>query len=152
MKRKIFQGLALLAVPLFAGLTSCGHPYFGHHGRHGRMDDKTVYKISDKIASKLDMTDEQKGKMKILADKIVKKLPEFQAHRAEMGDTVLKQFQSDTFDTKEVNALAKKHEESMKGFHEFAVKSLEEFHSILTPDQRKKVAERITEHRKRFNK
>lgn len=147
MKRKLIVGLSLIGIPLLAGLGACSHPHFGHHCSR-KSPEKHVQKIADKIAWKLDMTDDQKVKLDQLADKVTKKIPEFRENKKNTGDAVLKQFESETFNRKEMEEVSRKNSEAIKDFQNFALDSFEEFHSILTTEQRKKVAEKIKDHRK----
>jgi Spy/CpxP family protein refolding chaperone len=104
------------------------------------MSAEDVHRIADRIASKLDMDDAQKEKMRTLSDKISAKLPEMQSRRKEMSSVAIRQFESGTFNTQEVSGIMSEHEKSMRGMHDFMVASLAEFHAILTPEQRTKVA------------
>lgn len=134
MNFKLLTGLSvLLSASVFGA--SCGRPFY----RHRHFTPENVKKISDRIASKLDMNDVQKKKMDELSKKIAQRLPLIQKHRREMSDVVLKQFESDSFNRGEVEASMKSHQDEMLEMQKFAASSMEEFYSILTPEQRKKV-------------
>lgn len=144
MKLKLFTGLSMLISAAVLG-AACGRPHFHHR----EVTEDHVNRVSEKIADRLDMDQNQKGKMKLLAEKIAAKLPLIKKHRTEMSESVQKQFSSDSFDRSGFEAMMKEHQSEMEEMHSFAAESMEEFHSILSPEQRKKVVDFMQNHREK---
>ena len=142
MKLKIFTGLSMLLSAAVFG-AACGRGHFHHR----EVTEDHINRVSERIADKLDMNDVQKEKMKRLSEKIAAKLPVMKRHRSEMSDMVSRQFSSDTFNRSEVEESMKSHQDQMKEMHSFIAASMEEFHGILTPEQRKKVIDFMEKNR-----
>ena len=120
-----------------------------HFCHHSRMTPEKLEKISGIIESKLDFDEAQKAKMKKLVKRISDEMPAFREKRETARDLMLKQFESDAFDKTEVSKTLQGFEKDVPKMRELMVSAAAEFHSILTPEQRKKVVEHMKKHKEK---
>ncbi|MES0490374.1 MAG: Spy/CpxP family protein refolding chaperone [Leptospirales bacterium] len=145
----MFKTIAIVAgiVGVIGGVMAIGCHSYGHHGYGHKFSSEHMHKGADKIASKLDMTSEQKERLYKLTDKIVKEVPGYRDTREKVANVFLAQFESDTFDSRAVNSVLIGAEKDVTKMRKLVVESTAEFHDILTPEQRAKVVEKWKKHR-----
>jgi len=148
MKQKLLTGISLVGSLALLGSFGACHAHFGH-GYHHHFDARHIEKIANRIASRLDLDDGQKVRFQALTDKVVARMTEIHKQHGKLPDAVIAQFESDRFDRQALNSALQGHEQFMRENREFAVSTLEEFHSILTPQQRAKVVEFIKKRTKK---
>ncbi|OGG96641.1 MAG: hypothetical protein A2527_03530 [Candidatus Lambdaproteobacteria bacterium RIFOXYD2_FULL_50_16] len=137
--------LAALTAFLALGLAACSHY---------RMDpEKQSVYILDKLKSELNLTPEQVTATSKIKDEIVafhKANHPNQAGPMAMGGALGNAVKADQLDKTALKAQMMEHRSQMQAKHEthmdFMLTKLEEFHKILTPEQRIKLAKLIEEH------
>jgi Spy/CpxP family protein refolding chaperone len=126
---------------------------FSHCWAHGDPEKKVNW-ITKKISSELDLNDTQKEKLNSIKEEILAKHSEFKStnKREEHLNRFLEEIKKDSLDREFLVEIS---DEKMQHFEEirsFAVEKLIEFHAILTPEQKEKLAEKITEFHEKFHK
>lgn len=139
----IVTGTALLALFFAAG---CRHSHCGYgHGFH-----KNPKEISQKISSKLGLDEGQKIKMDNLVKKTFDQMPDMKKNREVLVSELIREFESEKYDKASLNRILTDMENDVKKMKELMLNSGEEFFNILTPDQRKKVVEKLKKHQERM--
>ncbi len=141
MKKRNLLLITVSSLFLVTGFTACRH---GHH--RGGFDEFDIEAATNRIASRLDLSESQKTDLNAIATEIAAKAKEMHADREtrhqELADLVRQETISrDVADRMITDKLA-----NMQEFADFAADRLVAFHATLTPEQREKVAEHIEEH------
>jgi Spy/CpxP family protein refolding chaperone len=129
--------LAALAVGALA-LSGCNR----HCGWNASPEKKADH-IAKKIASELDLSAEQKLKLDKIKLDLLGRKGEFQAVHAGMKDMLMGQLRGASVDTAVINKGLDEREGKMKEMRGFLVSEFAEFHAMLTPAQREKLAVRL---------
>lgn len=138
--RYAFPVLAITAGALF--LSGCHH---GHCGWKASPEKKADH-IAKKIAKELNLTAGQKTKLdKIKADILARK-GEFTAVHAGLKDMLMGQIRSASVDTAMINQGLEDREAKIKELRGFMVAEFAEFHAMLDPAQREKLASKLERH------
>ena len=99
------------------------------------------------ITKKLDLDENQVGKLESIKDKLQKLCDQHKKERAEKTKLVIEMIQADQLDQVKViellNEKMQKIEESAPGI----VEMIADFHSTLSPEQKQIVIEKIEEHK-----
>ena len=133
--------IVILLIGLIGIFSNCHRrPMFC--GFHGSLEKKTKW-ILKKISKELDLNENQKVELKRITDEILIKRQEFKGSHAEIFNTVLAQVNSDTLDQEKLNQLFEGKELEFKEMRFFLISKMADFHSILTPEQRQKLAEKM---------
>ena len=141
--KKLF--LAGLVIAAFSAIF-CGHKMC-HKGMHG-ISDKHINRMVEKIADELYLDEKQQEKLNSIKEEILAKRPQLEKTSKETKDLFTKEIGKDNFDAAKINKdLDQKHEE-MKEFRVFLVEKLAEFHAVLSPQQKKELAEHIEKKKK----
>jgi len=141
MVRRFFRyvfPLAALAAGALA-LSGCHHRCCGWKST---AEDKANH-IAKKLASELDLSADQKLKLDKIKLDLLGRKGEFQAVHAGMKDLLLGQLRAGSVDTSAVNKGLDDREAKMKEMRGFLVAELAEFHAMLNPAQREKLAVRL---------
>jgi uncharacterized membrane protein len=134
--RFAFPVLAITAGALF--LTGCHR----RCGWNSSPEEKANY-TAKKVAGELGLNAEQKIKLdKIKADLLARKA-DFQAVHGGFRDLLLGQIRSASVDTAKLNQGLEEREAKMKDLRGFLVAEFAEFHAMLNPDQREKLASKL---------
>ena len=155
-KKTILIFILVIALGGF-GLHYCGHHrdggYHGHHGwHHGGNPEKKAEYIVKRIKSKLDLTDAQVVKVNKIKDDILAKRKEMKSLKKGIAKEVIAQTKKDKVDQEKLNQLFASKEKKIKELRGFMVAKYAEFHAILTPKQRKELAELMEDRFKRWHK
>ncbi|TAL35343.1 MAG: periplasmic heavy metal sensor [Spirochaetes bacterium] len=142
MKRST-RFIAVASVIAVAGLAFAG---CAHHW----SPEKRADYMAKKIASKLDLNDEQKAKLYAIKDEAVAKFKEERAGHKAMRAEAIALVKKDKVERAEVEKLFSEREEHMKRLRPFIIDKIIEFHAILTPEQRAKAAELMEEFQKKM--
>jgi uncharacterized membrane protein len=140
MVRRFFRyafPLAALAVGALA-LSGCHRSC----GWKSTPEEKANH-IAKKLASELDLSSEQKLKLDKIKLDLLGRKGEFQAVHAGMKDMLLGQLRSGSADTAAINKGLEDREAKLKEMRGFLVAEFAEFHAMLNPDQREKLAVRL---------
>ncbi|XDD50686.1 Spy/CpxP family protein refolding chaperone [Leptospira sp. WS92.C1] len=128
------SGLILIAAVLFAG--GC---------RYYKSPEKRAEYVVKKITSELDLNDSQKTELNRIKDEVLSKRKELKLEGPRIPAEVLAQFRQPTLDEKKINKPFELEMNKMTEMRSFMTKKAIEFHAILTPEQRNKLVDLITE-------
>jgi periplasmic protein CpxP/Spy len=146
MKKTLIIAAGVLSVAALGFvLQGCGHGPWGHHSPEKRAE----YAVKH-IASKLDLTDEQKTKLNAIKDEIVAKFKEERGKHKGTREQAVALWKQDTVNRADVEKLFAEREEHMKTMRPFIIDKLIEFHGMLTPEQRAKAAGIMEEFHKKM--
>lgn len=138
------------ATVVLGGLSACSR------GHHGPMTEERVAEWSgkavDRVGRKLDLSAEQKGKLDVLADKLVAQ------RKAWVGDTPDPRAQLQTlvagtqFDRAKAQALFERKTQVLQGAGPEVIGALGDFYDSLNPEQQAKVRELMQRRHGWFNR
>ncbi len=100
-------------------------------------------KIAGRIARELDLTAEQKTKLDAMKAEVVDRITRLHEDKAKVHDEVLALVKSDRVTEKDINRLVEQREAKWQELKPFLVDTLVDFHRMLTPEQRNKLAEKM---------
>jgi Spy/CpxP family protein refolding chaperone len=127
-------GIVALFISIVTLLSDCGR-------RDYIITPERVEGISQRIQNRLEMVDAQREVMAELTKKIIDKLPVWKEQRRRTRDMIIEQFEGESFDRAAAESVFRQNENDMREMNAFYISILAEFHSILTPEQRRAVAE-----------
>jgi Spy/CpxP family protein refolding chaperone len=137
MLRFAFPVLAITAGALF--LSGCR----GRHcGWHASPEEKADH-ITKRIAKELDLRPEQKTKLDKIKTDILARKADFQAVHAGFREIALGQIRSASVDQAKLNQNLEEREAKIKELRTFLVAEFAEFHAMLDPAQREKLASKL---------
>ncbi len=130
--------ITLCALFLIGGVAAC------KHGRHpGGFDEFDLAAATDRIASRLDLTESQKADLERIAGEIAEKAKAMHADRESLHKEIADLVRQDAIDRADIDRLVDEKMEKMVTMVDFTAERLIAFHSTLTPEQREKIATRI---------
>ncbi len=136
---------------LITGLLFSGALFWGCRHGHGSPEKKAEW-IVGKISSELDLTDDQKLEIDRIKDEVLEKFREHRKTRKAMHERVIRLVKSDTLDVDEINRIFDEKEARHREMRPFIIEKIVEFHRILKPEQKEKLAEKLEEFGKRHAK
>lgn len=142
MKTLYYAGLIIGAFTLVS-LFAC---HSGHIWATGKWKHNPE-KGAAKIAKQLGLDKEQEKQVKLILEEAVKAAPEHQEMRRQFIDETIRQLEADQFDREGLTKLLTEIEDDLNKTKEVFVKSAEEFHAVLTPEQREKLAAKVKKHK-----
>ena len=105
-----------------------------------------------RLSKKLKLNDSQKQKLNQIKDEVLIKVQKVKGSHEEMFNTFLLQVQSESIDEQALNQLFEGKETEFKEMRTFLIAKFAEFHGILEPGQRAKLAELMNKfHRKKHH-
>ena len=129
--------IAALAGTAFL-LSGCHRRCGWHHSPEKRADW-----VARKISSELDLDAAQKAKLDTIKAAILARRSDFRAVHAGMKDILLGQIRAGAVDTSKLAQAFEEKEAKMKELRGFLVAEFAEFHAMLTPAQREKLAAKL---------
>lgn len=140
MKRTIpiFIVLAVLSALVFTGCY--------------RTPEQRAAHFVDRISDELKLNDAQKIHLDRIKDEFLAKRLEMIRDRNEVYDEAIGFMKSDTIDRAKLDALTEKSQGRTGDAVKFFFAKFAEFHDMLTPEQRAKVAEHLNEHREKHRR
>ncbi len=132
---------------VLGGLTACGH-HRHEYGANMSAEDQAQMrtKIMDRVASKLDLTAEQKQRLGVLADKLQEQRAALAGKtsnpRAELQALVA----ADKFDRTRAQALVSEKTAALNSKSPEVITALADFYDALTPAQQAKVRDAMQGH------
>ena len=145
MKGAIVTGLTGVVIfALIAGIfVGCGHRSY----RSGIQDSgKHIEWVSKKIADRLELTADQKASLEEIITEIHEKRKEGSAWRKSAQQDVISLVRQTQIEQKDIERLVDAHRQHMEKVVAFLSDRVIEFHALLTPEQREKLAEEIEKH------
>ena len=141
MKKKWIIIIGIVGILLTSGVVAC------HRGCHpGGFDEFDLAAATNRIASRLDLSDSQKAQLERIAGEIMAKAKALHADRDSHCQQLADLIRQDTIDKEEVDGMIDQKMAQMREMADFALERLIVFHGTLTPEQREKIASRIEEH------
>ncbi len=100
-------------------------------------------KIAVIIIRELDLTADQKVKFNAMKAEIVDRITRLHADKAKIHGEVLALVKSDQVSEKDITRLIEQREAKWQELKPFVVDTIVDFHRMLTPEQRNKLAEKM---------
>jgi protein CpxP len=148
-KITLITGVILTVLIILAACRS----KISHCWAHGDPEKRAKW-ICNKITSELDLDDAQKVQLNRIKEEILAKHREFKSESKQ--DEHVQRFLTEvTKDSLDRNFLLEVTDEKMRQLDEmraFLVDKLVEFHAMLTPEQKEKLTEKITEFHETYHK
>jgi Spy/CpxP family protein refolding chaperone len=138
----------IIALSVVLGVVASGALFLGCRHKY-KSPEKRAEWIVGKIASELDLDDDQKLELDRIKDEALEKYREHREKRKAIHGRVIELVKSDTLDVDEVNRIFDEREKKMKKMRPFIIEKITEFHRILKPEQKEKLAEKLQEFKKR---
>ena len=126
-------------------ITGCSHRRCGHHG-------KSAEKIVKRLSSYLDLNETQSQKLSEIKDEVITKFEGFKGSKTAVKEAIIEQTRGDQIDEAALNSLFETKESQWKETRAFLISKYAEFHAVLTPDQRTKLADKAGKMHKRWGK
>ena len=118
-----------------------GHGFFAH-GKHGTSHGGII----EHLSTELDLTEEQKQKVASITEEIKQRHGACDEIHADAFKKIKEEIKSDELNKETFKSLFSMEKSCKDEMHDFFVEKLAEFHSILKPEQRNKLADRMTDH------
>lgn len=136
------------ATIIMGGLTACGHRY-EHHGWNVSAEDRVKFRdrMIDRVSNKLDLNDDQKKRLVVLADKLHEQRSAFAGQAGEPRAAVQALVAGDKFDRARAQALVSEKTAAVTAKSPEVIAALADFYDSLTPAQQAKVRE-FMQHRR----
>ncbi|MEM7181310.1 MAG: Spy/CpxP family protein refolding chaperone [Spirochaetota bacterium] len=128
--KKIFVILLISSISL-GFLSNC---------RRFKTFEERVEWVTSKLSSKLDLDDEQKKALDKIKLDIIGKKDEIGLNRGKAMEEVIAEIKKDTFDKERVNTIFTSNQEKRDKMRRFFIDKMAEFHTVLRPEQREKLA------------
>jgi periplasmic protein CpxP/Spy len=99
--------------------------------------------LVDRISSKLDLTKEQVVKLNKIKDEILARIKTYQSDREIIHKELMEMAKSDKLDRNKLENFINKREARMKDLKPLLIDKIVEFHDMLTPEQKNRIAEKM---------
>lgn len=116
--------------------------------RHHSMEQRAEW-IVKKVSSELDLDDKQKTELQRIKKEILDKRKELDLKM--IPEEIVDQIRLNQIDESKVNSAFETNGAKRDQMRIFMTKKFIEFHAVLTPEQRNKLADRITKLLKKHN-
>ncbi len=133
--------ITLCALFLIGGVAACKH---GHHP--GGFDEFDLAAATDRIASRLDLTETQTADLKQIAREIAEKAKAMHADHESRHQELASLIRQDAIGRDVVEGLITTKMEHLREMADFTAERLIAFHAMLTPEQREAIATHIENH------
>ena len=120
--------------------------------RHCSSPEKKAQWAANRIKKKLKLNDEQAKTVDKIKEEILAKKADFESLKEGLHKDFLEQIKSDSFDETKINQVLESKERKFKELRLFLVDKAGEFHAILTPEQREKLAKKAEKMHKRHSR
>lgn len=144
--RRLFRfAPAVLVVAAGAFLMAgCRHPHCGWGGSPEEKADK----VAGRLAKELGLTEAQKSRLDAIKNDVMARKGDFKALKEGFHAEAVAQIRAGSVDVDKLNADLSEREAEAKELRAFLVAKFAEFHAILEPAQREKLAQRLEKHHK----
>jgi len=138
----------LLALPLvFTGLIgglmlSCCHGK-GRAGGRGVFHKEHAKWIEKKLIKELDLDEKQQKVLNRIHDELTARQEECGPVHQRMKESILSKIRRESLDKDALKESFQSGKECKEDMHEFFLSKMAEFHAVLTPEQRDKLADKI---------
>jgi len=114
---------------------------YARHGSGWISPEKKADWLVEIASKELDLSTDQKAKLNQIKDEVLAKMQTFRGLREGLREEVLSQVRKESVDQQKLNQLLGEKEAQIKEMRTFLVAKFAEFHGMLTPEQRLKLAE-----------
>lgn len=140
MKRRtklVIAGIG--AITLLGGsLVACGHKY--------KDPEQRAEWITDKVASKLELNQEQRAQLDKLSTTILEAKQEHQKGKEQKRQEILAMLQEETFDQDKALTMVKEKTRFIEQQAPAVISAYADLHKMLSAEQRAKIGEHLNEH------
>ena len=145
VKGFLFTGLAILVILTVFSLVFVG---CGRRGYHSTVEDskERMEWFSGKIADRLDLSANQKSRVEELLTELHDKRGEGRQWHQSVRQEMLALVRQEQVDQEDINRVVEPVRQHMEEIVAFAGDRIIEFHALLTPAQREKLAKEIEDH------
>lgn len=126
------------------------HRRMGHCFFHASSERRAEF-IVKKISKELDLNDQQQTRLEQIKDEIITKKDEFKGVREDLFNAILTQIKSEKVDQDVLNQLFESKETQMKEMRGFMLTKLAEFHQMLEPEQKLRLAEKMEKFHNKYH-
>lgn len=137
--------MILFSIVAMAGLVFASNCR-GHHSFEKRMEW-----VADKLTSKLDLDETQIAKLNAIKSEVVAKHKELKPKRDAWMTEVISQIRKDSVDVKTLDKLSNEQDSRHVEMRKLFQAKMIEFHAVLKPEQREKLANLVEKFSKKFN-
>ena len=136
--------IALLVITVIA-TTGCR--------RRHRMPEPSLFLqkqatfLINKISKELNFTEEQKAISNKIKEEIIVKHEEMRKNRGKYKGEIIELIRSDRITKEQIYKFLESKELKRKKMQDFMIEKAVQFHSMLTPEQREKIIEKIEKHK-----
>lgn len=113
---------------------------------HGDYSEKHADRIVEIVSDRLDLTQTQKATLENIKRDLLAKRDQMKALHAGLVNEFVEQIKNENFDKEKLNQSLGQREASFKEIRAFVVTKAAEFHAVLTPEQRVKLAESLSKY------
>ena len=150
MKRRTLIGIAgAVVVSLVAG--AAAYAVGAPGGRHPLMR-RMVSAVLDEALDQAQVTPDQRARIYAARDRVFATLDQARQDRQSRRDDMLRLFESDQLDPGQLGALHQQGEAERQRIADAIGQALVEVHDVLTPTQRKAVADYVRAHDHRWGR
>ncbi len=145
----VYKTLKLSKVILFSIVAMIGFVFASNCRGHYNFEKRMEW-VADKLTSKLDLDDSQKAKLESIKTELIAKHKELKPKRDAWMTEVISQIRKDTVDVKSLEKLSSEQDVRHIEMRKFFQTKMIEFHAVLKPEQREKLAELVEKFSKKF--
>ncbi len=139
----VFKSILLITIGSLFIVAGCKR--LGHRGASAEKRAEWAVK---KISSELDLNEDQKVLLNNIKDELLTKRKELKSMGDDLSDSLLAQVNEESIDPAELNSLFESKESQFTEMRSLMVEKFTEFHAALTPEQRTKMAEKLSKIKK----
>ncbi len=140
---KTLVGIILLIVVAMLFLGGCRHHCRPHHGSFSH--ERKAKWLIKKITRELKLNDEQKAVLETTVNDIHVKVKTLHQEKESAYETFFQEVQKESLDADILNNFFEDREATFKEVRAYCIDKIIEFHKILTPAQRTKLALKMQE-------
>jgi Spy/CpxP family protein refolding chaperone len=139
------------ATIVMGGLTACGHRY-EHHGWNVSAEDRARFRdgMIERVSSKLDLNEDQKKRLVVLADKLQDQRSAFAGQAGDPRAEIQALVAGEKFDRARAQALVSGKTAAVTAKSPEVIAALADFYDSLAPAQQAKVREFMQHRRRRW--
>jgi len=139
LKKSIITGSIAILIVTALFFVGCRH----------RSPEDRVERLTQKIASELDLNENQRKQLDGYKNEFIAKGKEMRSRHDVFKNELIKQLKSDKFDPTEINGMISQHRTDMDAMISLFMTRFSEFHSTLTPEQKEKLVAKLEKFEKR---
>jgi Spy/CpxP family protein refolding chaperone len=139
--------VAVAAIGLLAGVARETQAFGGHGHRGGAIMRRIATAHIDEALDAAKVTKEQREKVHAIKERLFRTFEDSHRGRGAHLEEALRVFSADRLDRDRIAAMRKERQAEMERMGDAVEQAITEVHALLTPAQRKAVADYIAQHR-----